>query len=160
MKRSGACAWISAVGLALMTIGVVQAADLGYSFKSLAALDTTVAGVPIHGDFELGAVNASGAVVFVTELDNGEGGLMIGADGKQTLLSMNGADAPGGGKFGGYISNKVGLNDAGDILLSVGVDPGDGEVQPSRTLRRRGRGMSGQSFTELERPSWASKGAV
>jgi hypothetical protein len=129
VKRSGAYACIGAIGLALMTIGVVQAADLGYSFKSLAALDTTVAGVPIHGDFELGAVNASGAVVFVTELDNGEGGLMIEANGKQTLLSMNGADAPGGGKFGGYISNKIGLNDAGDILLSVGVDPGDGEVQ-------------------------------
>ena len=120
---------IGAAGLALMAGGTVQAADLGYSFKSLAALDTTVAGVTIHGDFELGAVNASGAVVFVTELDNGEGGLMIAPDGKQTLLSMNGADAPGGGKFGGYISNKIGLNDAGDILLSVGVDPGDGEVQ-------------------------------
>ena len=84
---------IGAAGLALMAGGTVQAADLGYSFKSLAALDTTVAGVTIHGDFELGAVNASGAVVFVTELDNGEGGLMIAPDGKQTLLSMNGADA-------------------------------------------------------------------
>ena len=101
MKRSGGYACISAVGLALMTIGVVQAADLGYSFKSLAALDTTVAGEPIHGDFELGAVNASGAVVFVTELDNGEGGMLIEADGKQTRLSKNGTDAPGGGKFGG-----------------------------------------------------------
>src|SRR5713226_4978274 len=29
-----------------------------------------------------------------------------------------------------------------------------GEAQPSRTLRRRGRGMQGQSNAELERPSW------
>ena len=28
------------------------------------------------------------------------------------------------------------------------------EEQPPRTLRRRGRGMQGQSIGELERPSW------
>src|SRR5260221_605253 len=38
------------------------------------------------------------------------------------------ADVPTGGKFTGYISNKVGVNDAGDVLISAGVDTGNGEI--------------------------------
>ena len=71
MKRRMLGIAISALGLALVAGGSVRAADLGYTFKSVAALDTTVGGEPIHGDFEVGSVNASGAVGFVTELDNG-----------------------------------------------------------------------------------------
>ena len=53
---------ISALGLALVAGGAVRAADLGYTFKSVAALDTTVGGEPIHGDFEMGSANAAPAL--------------------------------------------------------------------------------------------------
>jgi hypothetical protein len=119
---------IIALGLSLAAGESVRAADLGYTFKSVAALDTTVAGEPIHGDFEIGAVNAAGAVGFVTELDNGEGALYIGPDGTAEVLKKTDADVPTGGKFTGYISNKVGVNDAGDVLISAGVDTGNGEI--------------------------------
>ncbi len=128
MKRRLSRWVISAAGLALMAAGTARAADLNYSFKSVAALDTTVGGEPIHGDFEVGSVNASGAVGFVTELDNGEGAFYIGADGKVEVLKKTDADAPTGGKFTGYISNKVGVTDAGNVLITAGVDTGDGEV--------------------------------
>jgi hypothetical protein len=128
VKRRVSGIAISALALALMAAGTVRAAELKYTFKSVATLDSTVAGEPIHGDFEVGSVNASGAVGFVTELDNGEGALYIGPDGKAELLKKTGNDAPTGGVFTGYTSNKVGVTDAGNILMTVGVDTGDGEV--------------------------------
>jgi hypothetical protein len=120
---------IGAAGLALMSVGIVRAADVGYTFRNAAQLDTTIAGEPIHGDFEFGAVNSAGDITFVTELENGEGMLLVEGNGKQTRLAKNGEPVPTGGTFGGYMSNNVRVNDAGSCLLSVGVDMGNGELQ-------------------------------
>jgi hypothetical protein len=128
VKRCLSGSTIAAAWLVLVTVGAARAAEPGYTFKSLARLDTTVAGEMIHGDFEVGGVNASGTVVFVTELDNGEGAILLEPDGKAQLLLKKDEDAPDGGKWGGNVPNKIGINDAGNIAMSVGVDFGEGEA--------------------------------
>jgi len=120
---------IGAMGLTLMSGGIARAAELGYTYRNAAQLDSTIAGEPVHGDFEFGSVNSAGDIVFVTELENGEGMLEVEGNGKQTRLAKNGEPVPSGGTFGGYMSNNVRINDVGSVLLSVGVDMGNGEQQ-------------------------------
>lgn len=109
-----------------MLAGLARADVPGYSFKSLATLDSTVVGEKISGDFEIGTVNASGTVAFVVEVDGGEAGFLIGVDGKAQLLARPNNDAPGGGKFGGSVYSPLWVNDAGNVAMGVDVDPGDG----------------------------------
>jgi hypothetical protein len=127
MKRRLARWALGAAGLALMTVSMARAADVAYTFRDVARLDTQVAGEEISGNFQLGAVNAAGAVMFVSVTDSGESSFLIEPDGKATRISKPGTPSPAGGNFGDYISNNVLINDAGSIIIAVGVDRGDGE---------------------------------
>jgi hypothetical protein len=128
MKRHGAYAGLGAVGLALIAGGAVRAADL-YTYQSLITLDSPVeGGATISGDFEVGGVNASGVVAFVSEFGNGEGGLTVGPDGRVQVLSQPGADAPGGGVFANDVYSPLWINDAGNIAMGEDVDDGTGSA--------------------------------
>jgi hypothetical protein len=118
---------IGGAGLALLSGGIARAADVSYTFRNVAVLDTTVAGEAISSNFQLGSVNSSGTVIFVTVLDNGmEGSIVVEPDGKATRTSKVDTPSPAGGTFTNYISNNVLINDAGNIIISTEVDRGQG----------------------------------
>jgi len=116
-----------AAGLVLMGAGIARAAGVSYTFRNVAVLDSKVAGEDISGNFQLGAVNSAGTVIFVSPTDAGEGSFVIEPDGKATRISKPGTASPAGGTFGTYISNNVLINHLGTIAIPVSIDRGSGE---------------------------------
>jgi hypothetical protein len=120
---------VAAAGLTLISAGMVRAAEVKYTFKSLATLDSTVAGHTITGDFEVATLNARGELTFVVETDGGEIAMLINSNREGIALSPPGGPSPVGGTFGTGLSNKVGLNDSGNVAFTEAVDLGDGAVE-------------------------------
>jgi hypothetical protein len=121
---------IAAAGLALITAGMTRAAVPGYTFKKLAGLGEKYADRTITNEFEVASLNSSGAAVWVSEFEEGgEGAILLEADGKATAIMDPNQAAPVGGTWGGGMSNKANVNDAGNVAFTAGVDHGDGAVE-------------------------------
>jgi hypothetical protein len=131
VKRQVACLLAWAVGLALLAGGQARAAEITYTYKSLVRRDEAFNGTgeTLSGNFEVGDVNAAGTVVGVSNYGDGEGGYLVDADGKGMVLSRPGKASPTGGDFGSDITNLLGVNDSGNVAMSVGVDRGDGQAR-------------------------------
>src|SRR5438046_608523 len=86
---------LSAATLALLAGGTVRAADLGYTFKSVATLDSTIGGEPIQCDFEVASFNNSSDVAVcekVTDSSAGPAGsgIFLWSKGKITTVARPG----------------------------------------------------------------------
>jgi hypothetical protein len=121
---------IVAAGLALITVGMARADVPGYTFKKVAGLGEKFADRTLTNEFEVASVNSSGAVVWVSEFEEGgEGAILLEPDGKATAIMDPNQPAPVGGTWGGGMSNKANVNDAGNVAFTAGVDHGDGAVE-------------------------------
>jgi hypothetical protein len=115
--------------LAVLVLGAARAQTPGYLFKSLITLDAEVpGGDTITSHYEVGNLNVKGQATVTTNFSSagGQGMLFFDTDGKVTVVSRAGMDAPGGGTFtGGGISHKMPLNDAGNLAYTADVNFGD-----------------------------------
>jgi hypothetical protein len=118
---------ILAAGLALLAPGAARAAaPTAYTIQPIVKLGDKVADVTIKtasqgGDLEIGTLNDSGQLAFVTE--NAAGGEMLiqYANGKFTPIAVVGRDAPGGKWAAGSngIPSPVTMNQRGDVVFSA-----------------------------------------
>lgn len=132
MLRHWATAAAGAVGLALIMGGVGRADVPGYTFQSLAALESPLpGGGMITHDFEVGTLNDSGVEAFVADVDaqGDEGAFLVGPDGKLQVVALSGQPAPTGGTYGTLVYSPFQINNAGNLALTVDLDRGDGAAK-------------------------------
>ena len=108
----------------------IGATSPGYSFRVVAKLGDPAPGGGEHeGDFEPQDINASGTVVFASDLENQNGfageGVFISRRGVNSQIVREGLPAPGTSTtFGGFgILQPGGLNDAGDFAFGFSLLP-------------------------------------
>jgi hypothetical protein len=117
------------VALAVAAAGAARADVPGYSFQSLATLDSALpGGGTITHDFEVGTLNDSAVTAFVADVtdDGKEGAFLVGPDGKLQVIALTGQPAPNGGTYGTLVYSPFQVNNTGNLLLTVDVDRGDG----------------------------------
>ena len=95
----------------------------GYAFDALAYLNDPAPGGGQHvNDFEVGSLNNSGTVAFVSDVSTGGEGAFLARAGRPTLqVTRTGAPAPGG-PMGATAFGRLAVNDAGATAFSFG-DP-------------------------------------
>jgi hypothetical protein len=125
---------IAMTAAALLAVGVSaptlsHAVDSGYSFRTVVKLGDPAPGGGNHeGDFEPQDINASGTVIFVSDLEDENGfageGLFRSRKGVNSQIVRSGLPAPGTSTNFGFfgILTPGGLNDAGDFAFGFTLD--------------------------------------
>jgi hypothetical protein len=127
---------VALAGLAIVVSGTASmyAASPGYSFRVVAALGDGAPGGGEHeGDFEPQDINASGSVLFASDLADEDGhfageGVFLRQRGVTSVIARDGQEAPGTGghHFSGFgILSPGAMNDAGDVAFAFSLDPPD-----------------------------------
>ena len=127
---------MTAAALLVVAISVpalIQATGPAYSFRIVATLGDAAPGGGEHeGDFEPQDINASGTVMFASDLENENGfageGVFRSSRGVNSQIMRQGLPAPGtSSDFGGFgILQPGGLNDAGDMSFGFTLLPPTG----------------------------------
>jgi hypothetical protein len=119
------------IALTLLTPGAARAAaPTSYTIQPIVHLGDTTGGVNIlagGGDFEIGALNDSGQLVFITEHGKPQGSEMLlqYADGKIHPIVVANRAAPGGQWEGGVeVAGPVSMNQRGDVVFVAKVSVG------------------------------------
>lgn len=111
------------IGLALLAPGLAWA-QTGYRIQPIAKLGDTAGDTVIKragGDFEIGTLNDSGQLVFVTENQAGGEMLVQYADGKLTPIVVSGKEAPGGTWARGGVYSPASMNQNGNIAFAADI---------------------------------------
>jgi hypothetical protein len=122
---------LAAAGLTGLLCTNVQADHASYSFKQIAELgDSAPAGGFHINDFEPGAINNAGDVIYGTDLGTlndpatffGEG-VFLQQDGEVSELARGTGSAPGGGTFDFLLLGQTALNDRGNGAFAFTLSP-------------------------------------
>jgi hypothetical protein len=128
----------NAIGRLLTPIGVLTlclSAQNQFSYSKLATLGDPAPPGAFHiNDFETGAINNRGDVIFGTDLATsstllGEGVFLLHA-GQVVELARSTGSAPGGGTFDVLLMGQAQLNDDGDGAFAFTLSPFDFSASP------------------------------
>ncbi|MCU1235532.1 MAG: hypothetical protein JWP63_3499 [Candidatus Solibacter sp.] len=117
----------------------VQAESISYKFTKLAALGDSAGHRTFHiNDFEPGAINNRGDVIYGTDLGTstdpasffGEGVFLRGSGQAELELARGFTNAPGGGIFDFLLLGQIALNDPGDAAFAFALTPLDLNAAP------------------------------
>ncbi len=127
-------AWLlAAVGVTALLCAPVQAERATYVFKKVAELGVPAPGGGNHiNDFEPGAINNRGDVIYGTDLGTsadpttffGEGVFLVrSGQSAESELLRSGGSAPGGGVFDFLLLGQTVLNERGDGAIAFTLSP-------------------------------------
>jgi len=125
--------------VAVLTLYLPAGAQPGsYSYTKLATLGDTAPQGAFHiNDFETGAINNRGDVIYATDVGTGTDpgtffgeGVFLQHDGQILQLARSASPAPGGGIFDVLLMGQTQLNDEGDGAFAFTLRPFDFTASP------------------------------